>query len=111
MLCAVMLCLHHAVYADDDEGNAEELPHIEKHATFKLHLLNFEELDEETEGKDGGKAISEVEASADGDGRGRGLRLSFVPLVIDDYANDEDEQIGKSLIELGWMARHSLPIY
>ena len=42
-----LLCTNHTVDADDDEGDAEQLSHVERHALLEGHLLLLEELDEE----------------------------------------------------------------
>ena len=60
----------HAPAAEEDEGEAEELSHVEDHAALEIDLLFLEELDEEAEGEDGGEAVAEVEAGAGGYGRG-----------------------------------------
>ena len=96
--CTPLLCLHHAIYAYDDKGDAEKLTHVEKHSSFKLHLLKFEELNEEAESEDCGEAIAKVEASADSNSGSGCLPLSIAPLAIDDDAYNENEQVGKSLI-------------
>ena len=60
----LLLCTNHTVDADDNEGNAEQLSHVERHALLEGHLLLLEELNEEAEGEDPGKAESEVPARA-----------------------------------------------
>lgn len=37
-----------AKQSDDDERNAQELTHVEKHAVLEIYLIDFGELNEET---------------------------------------------------------------
>ena len=95
-LCLVfLLCAtHHAPYAEYHEGNAEELTHIEGHTHLEVALYLLEELHEEAEGKDGGKAISEEEACTDLAGH----------TTIEIPAYESEEGVGKRLVELCRMA-------
>ena len=54
----------HEVESDEDERDAQQLSHVERHALLKIYLLLLDELDEEAEGEDGCKAESEVESCA-----------------------------------------------
>ena len=54
----------HEVESDDDERDAQQLAHIERHALLEVYLLFLDELDEEAEGEDGCQAESEIESSA-----------------------------------------------
>ena len=95
---SVSLLLHtiyHTPYAKHDEGDAEELAHIERHAYLEVGLYLLEELHEEAEGEDGGKAVAKEEACA-----------YFTGHTLVDIPADESEQgIGDSFIELSRMAR------
>jgi hypothetical protein len=46
------LSSNHTGYADDDEGNGEQLAHIEQHARLEVYLYVLCVLDEEAERKD-----------------------------------------------------------
>ena len=108
----------HAPTAEEDEGDAEELTHVESHAALKIDLLLLEELDEEAEGEDGGEAKAEMEAGAGsgfrgeergaglgGEGRGARSKSSLVGVPIDEGSEDEDDEVGDGFVELGGMAR------
>ena len=56
--------LYHAPCTDDNEGNRQQLSHVEKHAFFKCLLHFFRVFDEEAEGEDIGQAETEIEAGA-----------------------------------------------
>ena len=62
----------HAEDADGDEGDGEELAHVEWHGRLEVHLDVLGVLDEEAEGEDEGKDETEVEAGAYGLGGGLG---------------------------------------
>ena len=55
---------HHAPHAEEHEGDAEELAHVERHAYLKVALYLLEELHEEAEGEDVGEAVAKEEACA-----------------------------------------------
>ena len=62
-------CLHfkasnHAPYAEEHEGDAEELTHVEGHAHLEIALHLLEELHEEAKNEDVGEAIAKEEACA-----------------------------------------------
>lgn len=52
----------HAGHAKDDEGNAEQLSHVERHSVFKIYLCFFGELNEETGGENQGEAQTKEKA-------------------------------------------------
>lgn len=54
----------HGVYSYDDEWDTQPLPHIQRHAVFKVHLVLFQELHKEAEHKDFRQAEAEEEAAA-----------------------------------------------
>ena len=58
----------HEVRSQQYERNAEPLPHIQRHCAFKIHLILFQELDEETEGENLRQAESEEETAVIGQG-------------------------------------------
>ena len=80
--------------AGDDKGNAQELTHVKGHALLKIHLDLLEELDEETECKDGGDAESEEKSAA----------YLFLMLAVENKCNDKDDDVGYCLVQLGGMA-------
>ena len=53
----------HEVYSDDNERNAEPLPHVESHCILKIHLVFFQELHKETEDEYLCQAKTEEEAA------------------------------------------------
>ena len=55
----------HEVDTHDDEGNAEQLAHVQRHALLEGHLLLLEELHKEAEREDIRQAESEVEPRAE----------------------------------------------
>ena len=87
-------------YAACDKGKAEPLPHVEGHAAFKVHLLFFDEFDEEAHSEEGYEPPSEEDA---------GTQLAIL-LAVDKETDQEDNEIGDRLIELGWMFRHHLVV-
>ena len=54
--------VEHQPDAGYDEGDTEELTHVQSHALLKVNLNLFAELNEEAESKDGGYAESKVES-------------------------------------------------
>ena len=62
---------YHTIETYRHKRNAEQLSHVERHALLEGHLLLLEELNEEAEGEDPGKAESEVPAGANFSGERR----------------------------------------
>ena len=58
----------HKIHPDNDKWDAEPLAHVQRHAVFKVHLVFFQELDEETEGENLRQAESEEETAVIGQG-------------------------------------------
>ena len=58
----------HEVRSQQYERNAEPLPHVQRHCAFKIHLILFQELDEEAEGEYFRQAESEEETAVIGQG-------------------------------------------
>ena len=58
----------HEIHPDNDKWDAEPLAHVQRHAVFKVHLVFFQELDEETEGENLRQAESEEETAVIGQG-------------------------------------------
>lgn len=87
--------MRHTPYTEHDEGNAEELAHIEWHAYLEVTLYLLEELHEKAEGEDSGEAVAKKEACA----YLTGHTLVEVP------ADESEQRVGDSLIELCRMAR------
>lgn len=93
---------NHKSDASDDEGQAEELSHVERHAFLEVHLFFLDEFDEEAEGEDEGEAKSGMEAGA---GRNAVVRL----LALDDVdgnAYEEYNKVCQCFVELCRMAGH-----
>ena len=53
----------HEIYSDDNERNAEPLPHVESHCILEIHLVFFQELYKEAEDEYFCQAKSEEETS------------------------------------------------
>ena len=88
--------------ACDDEGEAEELSHVESHAFLEVHLLFLDEFDEEAEGEDEGEAESGMEACA-----GRNAVVCLLALDdVDGNAYEEYNKICQCFVELCRMAGH-----
>ena len=47
--CRFLAVETHEVNSDKYERNTEPLPHIQRHCLFKIHLVFFQEFDEEAE--------------------------------------------------------------
>ena len=62
------LSSYHTGYADDDEGNREQLPHIERHTCFEVNLYILRVFDEEAECEDEGQHEPEEESATHGFG-------------------------------------------
>ena len=92
---AAELSACHAINSDEDERDAQDLPHIDEHGGLPgfLHFLGV--FDEEAGREDACQAEAEVEA------RAHLLR----PLVVEHVADDEEQKIADSLVELPRMAR------
>ena len=56
----------HEIHSDNDKWDAEPLAHVQRHAVFKVHLVFFQELDEETEEEDFRQAEAEEETAVIG---------------------------------------------
>ena len=56
---------NHTGDADDNEGDAEQLSHVQWQAVFEIHLVDFGEFNEEAGDEDKGEAKSEEEARDD----------------------------------------------
>ena len=63
LFCFLLSVEAHKVYSDNDERDAEPLPHVQRHAIFKVHLVLFQELDEEAEDEYLRQAEAEEEAA------------------------------------------------
>ena len=87
--------MRHTPYTEHDEGNAEELAHIERHAYLEVALHLLEELHKEAEGEDGSEAVAKEESCA------HLARYTLVEIPAD----KSEQRIGDSLIELSRMAR------
>ena len=92
---------HHAIHTHDDEGDAQDLTHVEGHALFEIHLHFLHKLHKETEGEDRGQTETEEKASP----------YPIPHLPVEDKTDDEDDEIGDGFVELGWMTRCQLAVY
>ena len=89
-----------APYADDDEGNAEQLSHVEEHARLPCFLYIFRIFDEETEGENLCQTETEEETRTHFEGR-----AFFLSPEIEPQADKEETGIGDGFVELSWMPR------
>lgn len=92
------LTTNHAANTDDYEWDAEQLTHIEEHASLECLLNVFGVFDEEAGGEDICKAETEEEACTH-------LLWAFLVKIPTD---EEQQQIGYCLVELTGMARHGI---
>ena len=81
--------------ADDDEGNGENLSHVDGQRGLEGFLNLLGVLDEEAEGEDVGQAEAEVPACAN----------LLRPLLMQCPHNDKQQGVGNGLVELSGMAR------
>jgi hypothetical protein len=86
---------NHAGHADDDERDAENLSHIQRHARFECHLNVFGVFDEEAEGEYQREAEAEKEACAD----------LFGVLAVEIPADEKEHRIRDCFVQLTRMAR------
>ena len=84
----------HAEETEEDEGNTEELPHVEEHAVLEIYLIFLGVLDEDASSEDEEEAETEEEACT--------YLLGLTTIEVPMYAKEEG--IAESLIELTWMA-------
>ena len=89
------LASNHAGDADGDDGDGEELSHVERHASLEGLLDVLEELDDETRREDERQAESDIESGADL------LRM----LLVESIDDEEEDGVTDSLVELSGMAR------
>ena len=90
-----LFTFNHAPHADGDEGNGQELSHVEKHVLLEAHLHVLRKLYEEAEGEDQGQAETEEKACAHA--------LSMAAVEVPAY--EEEHKIGYRLVELSRMSR------
>ena len=64
--CRFLAVEEHEVNSDKYERNTEPLSHIQRHCPFKIHLVFFQELDEEAEYEYFCQAKAEEEAAVIG---------------------------------------------
>ena len=76
------------VKADDDERDAEPLPHVERHLIFERHLVFFHKFDEEAEGEDCRQTESEEEAAMQ--------LLAVAPVQVNHH--EEKRKIGQRFV-------------
>lgn len=81
--------------AEEDEGDAEQLTHVEEHAVLEIDLVLLGVLDEDAGGEDEEEAEAEEETRADL------LRLTAIEVPVD----EEEQGVTQSLVELARMAR------
>ena len=86
--------LPHAPQSDDDEGDAQELTHIEEHAVLEGNLIFLGVLDEDAGSEDEREAEAEEESRADA--------LGIV--AIEPPVDDEEQGVAQGLVELAGMA-------
>ena len=85
---------NHASNAQHHERYAQPLTHIKHHPLLEIHLHLFAELNEETEGKDGGQAVAEEVSGAD----------TLGIFLVDNPSYYKYNKVGNGLVELCRMA-------
>lgn len=93
-LCLLLPVEEHKIYPYNHKRNTQPLPHIQRHAVFKVYLVLFQELYEEAEYKDFRQAEAEEEAT---------VQL-FAVVLIQENHNKEEDEVGDCLIKLCRMA-------
>ena len=91
---------YHAIDTHDDEGDAQQLTHVEGHTLFEIDLYLLQELNEETEGEDGSQTIAEEETCS----------YPILHLPVKDEPHNEDDEISDGLVELRGVARSQLTV-
>ena len=89
-----MLFSHHATNADDDERDAEKLPHVQWHGSLESYLNVLSIFYEEAECKYQREAQPEIEAGAD----------PIFMTLIEIPAYKEERCVGNGFIKLTGMA-------
>lgn len=56
---------HHARHTDDDEGNGEQLSHVEGHSCLEIDLVGLRVFDEEAERENQRENEAKVKTAAD----------------------------------------------
>ena len=97
LFCSLPLAFSaHAINANGDEGQRENLTHIKGHTAFKVYLDVLGIFDKESECEDEREAKSEEET------RSHTLWM----LAIEPKTHEEEHEIGDGLVQLPRMARH-----
>ena len=68
LFCFLLSVETHEIYSDNHKRDTEPLAHVQRHAVFKVHLVFFQELDEEAESENLRQAESEEETAVIGQG-------------------------------------------
>ena len=76
--------------AAEDEGDAENLAHIEHHVSFEVHLIVLDELDEEANTKQGYEPPTQDAAA---------LKVAILFKVVP-QREAEDEEVAEAFVEL-----------
>ena len=88
----------HEPKADEDEGDAQELAHVQEHAALEVHLVLLGVFDEDAAREDEREAEPEEEARAHAGGAA----------AVEPPADDEEEGVAQGLVELSGMAREQV---
>ena len=83
-------CPYDEPNAGDDEGDAEELAHIEEHALFEVFLDVLDELDEEAAAEDKGEEGAKEET----------WTLAGIKALVEPGIDEEDGQIAGGFVQL-----------
>lgn len=105
--CTAVLSSLHAVNAQQYERNAEELPHVEKHAVLEVYLILFCVLDEDAAGEDEEQAQSKEETTAHTNTGGGRYGCDLIcphGTTVEEPSHEEEARIAECLIELSGMA-------
>ena len=72
----------HEIHPDNHKRDTEPLAHVQRHVVLKVHLVFFQELDEETEGENLRQAESEEETAVIGQGASACKVVDFRLVVL-----------------------------
>ena len=102
--CFRFLCPQHTIGTDEDEGDGEQLTHVEKHVGLPgfLHVLGV--FNEEAEGEDIGQAESEIPA------RSHAWLASLLASFVDSPHDEEQDGVGNGLVELARMTGNGVDL-
>ena len=102
---------HHAVKAEEDEGDAEQLAHVEEHIVLETYLVLLGVFDEYAAGEDEEQTEAEVEARAYLGILACASFLRLHGLPVNPPSDEEEKGVAQGLVELprvAWNSIHTL---